>query len=234
MKAIILAGGLGTRLRESVPDLPKAMAPIAGRPFLAYLLDQLHRAGFPEVILSVGYRAEAIKSHFGDHYHGMVLDYVEEPAPLGTGGGVAYALKGKTPGVCLVMNGDTYLDIDFGKLIQWYDRDPALAAMVLKRVQDVSRYGAIKVLNGTVHEFIEKGLSGEGLINAGTYILNSEIFEKFVLPEKFSLESDLLQNHLQDLHPRACETDAWFIDIGVPDDYQKAQNLLPAIAGSYK
>ena len=227
MKAIILAGGMGTRLRERVPDLPKPMAPVAGRPFLEFLLDCLIRGGVEEIILSVGYRADSIKQHFGESYCDLGLSYAVEDKPLGTGGAIAHALKNEGHDPVLVLNGDTFLDLDYAAFIDWYLRSPTDVAMVLKEVCDVSRYGSVLVESGCVSGFFEKGGEGAGLINAGVYILNPVVFEDIDIQKNFSFETDLLQKNCNALSPRAFITDAYFIDIGIPSDYDRAQIELP-------
>lgn len=222
MRAVILAGGLGTRLRDCVPDLPKVMAPVGGRPFLEYILDRLDAGGISEVILSVGYRAEAIMAHFGERYKRLPLRYAIEKEPLGTGGAVAYALAGSDEVPALVLNGDSYLEIDYSELIRWYRRDPSEAAMVLRRVKDVSRYGSVLCEDGRVTGFLEKGAGGPGLVNAGIYILEPAVFSRYTLSEKFSIERDLWQRYNEKMRLRAYETEAYFIDIGVPQDYARA------------
>ena len=229
MKAVVLAGGLGTRLRDAVPDLPKPMAPVAGRPFLAYVLDALVRGGFADITLSVGYRWEAIHEYFGKRYREASLTYAVESEPLGTGGAVAHAFAetGMAPrDVALVLNGDTFLDIDFAALRTWHERAPDTPGMVLRSVADTARYGSVDVSDGIVTGFAEKGGSGTGLINAGVYLLPADIFTRVGLAGRFSLEADLLQRHCAALRVRAWPTDAYFIDIGVPEDYARAQTEL--------
>lgn len=230
MKAVVLAGGLGTRLRERVPDLPKPMAPVAGRPFLAWLLDALVRDGLGPIVLSVGYRWEAIRDHFGAEHRGVALHYAVESEPLGTGGAVAHALVEGGIGAgehVMVLNGDTFLDFDYAAFARRCESAPAQVAMVLRKVPDTARFGAVEVSGGIVTGFAEKGLSGPGLINAGVYILEAGVFERFGLAGRFSLEADLLQRHLAALSPRAFETEGFFIDIGVPADFDRAQSELP-------
>lgn len=229
MKAIVLSGGLGTRLRERVPNLPKPMAPIAGRPFLEYVLDRLISGGVRDVILSVGYRAELIQAHFGRSYRGATVRYAVDLTPLGTGGAIAHALRDEGPNPVLVLNGDTLLNIDFGALVGWYEEAPAQVAMALKPVVDVARYGAIMLDGERVVGFVEKGRSGPGLINAGVYIVRPEMFSEFGLSGKFSFETDLLQRYCDSIQPRAYVTDAYFIDIGIPEDFDRAQRELPAL-----
>jgi len=229
MKAIILAGGFGTRLREHVPDLPKPMAPVAGRPFLEYVLDQLIAGGVSEIILSVGYRADTIMNYFGKSYRNVTVNYAVETEPLGTGGAISHALSKKDDEPVLVLNGDTFLNIDYDELMKWYKKAPSQVAMVLKEVSEAVRYGAVLVSGERVSGFLEKGKVGPGLINAGVYIIKPDVFEIFGLSGNFSFEVDLLQKYCETLSPRAFLTDDYFIDIGVPDDYDRAQYELQTV-----
>ena len=228
MQAIVLAGGLGTRLRARVKDLPKAMAPIAGRPFLAYLLERLERAGCSTVVLATGYLSESIESHFGAAWGALQLRYSREPAPLGTGGAVVRALSGLPAGPTLVLNGDTWLDVDLAAFDAWAAQRPGDGAVVLREVADVSRFGAVRLQGERIVSFGEKAASGPGLINAGIYRLALQTFSRFPLPEVFSLEADFFQKHLAalNLSGHVCQGD--FIDIGVPEEFDRAQQLIPA------
>ena len=229
MKAIILAGGLGTRLRHLLPDLPKPMAPVAGRPFLEYVIERLVDADLREIVLSVGYRADAIRDHFGLRWGGAMISYAQEREPLGTGGAIAHAVKEEPAETVLVLNGDTFLDVNFTELLQWHARECRAAplAMVLRRVEEVDRYGAVRIDAGIVTGFDEKGQTGPGLINAGLYVLNTDLFKRFGLDGRFSLETDLLRARLSELRPKAYATDAFFIDIGVEQDFLRAQLEVP-------
>lgn len=227
MRAVVLAGGLGTRLRSKVPDIPKVMAPVGGRPFLEYVLGRLITGGITEIILSVGYRADVIIRHFGRNYGAAVLDYAVETAPLNTGGAARYALEGRGTDPALVLNGDTLLDLEYAEFAEWYQESPVPIAVVLRKVQDVARYGLVLVSGERVTGFLEKGGSGPGLINAGVYIVQPQVFDNYQLAGNFSLEKDLLQRHYGLLQPRAFITDGYFIDIGIPEDYERAKTELP-------
>jgi D-glycero-alpha-D-manno-heptose 1-phosphate guanylyltransferase len=229
MKAIVLAGGFGTRLKERVPDLPKPMAPVAGLPFLKYILDRLISGGIEEIILSVGYRSDVIISYFRNSYRNISITYAVETEPLGTGGALVHALTDQIDQEILVVNGDTLVDIDYAQFINWYHKKPQSVAIILKEVDDVSRYGSVIVSNGVVSGFVEKGKIGHGLINAGVYLLPTSIFKTFGLTGTFSFEKDLLQAHCADLSPRPFITNAYFIDIGIPSDYDRAQYELPKL-----
>ena len=222
-KAIILAGGLGKRLQSAVPNLPKPMAPVGGRPFLEYILDKLMKGNVTDVILSVGYGAEVIQKHFGHSYRTIQLRYSIEHSPLGTGGAIALALNGEDTSPVLVLNGDTLVEIDYQALSVWYAKAPSLVAIVLRHVPDVSRFGAVVLLDERVVGFQEKGQHGPGLVNAGVYIVRPEVFSRYVTGGSFSFETDFLQQYCGDLQPRALITAGYFIDIGTPEDYERAQ-----------
>lgn len=226
MQAIVLAGGLGTRLRGVVPDLPKPMAPVAGRPFLEWVLDRLVDAGFDAVVLAVGYRHEAIRTHFGKRYRGLALRYSVEEQPLGTGGAIRLAgalIEGESP---FVLNGDTCLEVDYRAMAAAHDAAGASMTMAVHRVGDVARYGSLDVRDGRVVGFTEKGPGGVGLINAGTYLLSHRLFDLMPDDRAFSFEQDLLVPELRALRPLAFVAEGRFIDIGVPDDFARAQELF--------
>ncbi len=226
MKAVILAGGLGTRLRVSVSDVPKVMAPINERPFLSLILDQLQNNGVREVVLSIGYLADYIREFYGHRYKNLSIKYIQESQPLGTGGALLNCFKQLALDNYLVLNGDTYLQIDHAHLFDFHRKQEAIMTMTLKHMEDCSRYGAIRVKDSMVVEFLEKSQMGSGLINAGVYVLNSNFFSDYQLEEKFSFESDFVSPNLQQLKPAAYIAEGYFIDIGVPEDYEKAQREL--------
>jgi len=226
MEAIILAGGFGTRLKSVVTDLPKAMAPIRGRPFLALLLDALADAGFASVILAVGYKSEAIREHFGERYRSLRLNYSVEKTALGTGGAIRLALEQVSDSPVFVLNGDTYLQLDFRAMREAHLAADAPLTVAVKPVADTGRYGALDVERGHIRRIAEKGRTGPGLINAGVYLLNARLLARYPLPQAFSFESDFLMTQVEELRPLAFTAGGIFIDIGVPDDYALAQRLL--------
>lgn len=232
MQAIILAGGLGTRLRSVVPDLPKPMAPVAGRPFLAWMLDRLADAGFERAVLAVGYRHEAISEYFGERYRGLALHYSVENAPLGTGGAMHLAAAQVTSMPVFVLNGDTYLELDYRAMLDAHRRAGALMSVAVCSVPDVSRYGALEIAGGVVTGFQEKGRGGQGYINAGVYLLSSGIMERIPAGVPFSFEQELLVPALHEIRPAAMVAEGLFIDIGVPEDYDRAQRLFAARCGT--
>lgn len=226
MEAIILAGGLGTRLKSVVAELPKAMAPIGDRPFLELLLDALADAGFGSVILAVGYRYEAIRAHFGKRYRALRLDYSVETTPLGTGGAIRLALGRATSAPIFVLNGDTYVQLDFHAMRASHLAADTGLTVAVQPVADTGRYGALEVEHGRIRGFAEKGRRGSGLINAGAYLLDPALLTHCGLPAAFSFESDFLVPAVKTLRPLAYLTNGLFIDIGTPDDYARAQRLL--------
>lgn len=225
MEAIVLAGGFGTRLRQVVTDVPKPMAPIAGRPFLEILLGSLARKGFTRVVLSLGFMAEKISDHFGARFAGMDIAYVVEGTPLGTGGAIRLALDACTQDYVFVFNGDTYLDLEVDLLErQWQARQNTI--VVGRQVPDTTRYGRLVVDGGHITCFAEKGIAGSGLINAGCYVLATDALARFPLNQPFSIETDYLVPEITSATVEVFVTEGMFIDIGIPEDYARAQTLL--------
>lgn len=222
MEAIILAGGLGTRLQSVVSELPKCMAPVAGKPFLVYILDQLIDAGLSHVILSVGYKHQAITDYFGQEYRGVPVSYAVENEPLGTGGGIRLAMELAKEDKVFVLNGDTLFEADLQGLLKHHLESKADISLALRQVADTKRYGAVEINpSGSIIRFLEKGaLEGPGLINGGIYCINRKSLLNLNLPEKFSFEKDLLEKALLTLG--GFPSDAYFIDIGIPEDYERA------------
>lgn len=225
MEAIVLAGGFGTRLRQMVADVPKPMAPVAGRPFLEILLGSLAQKGFVRVVLSLGFMAEKISSHFGSRFAGLDLAYVVEDTPLGTGGATRLAAAACTQDHVFVFNGDTYLDLEVDLLEQqWLARRHPI--VVGRQVPDTTRYGRLLVDGDRITGFAEKGIAGPGLINAGCYVLARDALAGFSLNQPFSIETDYLVPELARAMVEVFVTEGMFIDIGVPEDYFRAQALL--------
>lgn len=225
---IVLAGGFGTRLREVIADAPKPMAPVAGKPFLDHLLRRLALQGASRVILSVGHMAHLIEDRYGAGFAGMDITCVREDTPLGTGGGIRKALSAANTEWVLVINGDTWLDMPYGDFLNQAEQAHTNLAMVTRWVDDAARYGRCVVEDNRIVVFGEKIGSGPGLINAGVYALRRDLFTPFDMPESFSFETDFVAKHLCELRPFAHRSDGYFIDIGVPDDYRRAQVELPA------
>jgi D-glycero-alpha-D-manno-heptose 1-phosphate guanylyltransferase len=226
MEAIVLAGGLGTRLRGVVNDIPKPMAPVQGRPFLAFVLDQLVDSGFHTAILAAGYRHQAIRSYFGEQYRGLGLVWSVESEPLGTGGAIRLACDQAHSGDVFVLNGDTYLELDYRAMLNAHVGAGAQLSLAVCQVPDVARYGTLEVSEGIVRGFREKGQSGPGWISGGTYVLGPGLRDRLPKRGAFSFEQALLAPEVQSIRPLAFPTTGLFIDIGIPADYAKAQEIF--------
>ena len=225
-EAIILAGGLGTRLKEAVPDTPKSMALINGRPFLEYQLDYLDRWGLRRVILSVGYGKEKIMDHFGGQYKSLQIAYSVEEEPLGTGGAIISALQHVEGFSVFIFNGDTYFDVNLQRLDDFRRIKEADICLAMRFEIDPARFGMLEFDNNNrIIRFYEKpdGIE-EGYINGGVYIVRKDFLLRFGLPEKFSFEKDFLQKYYQTEEFYGLRCFSYFRDIGVPEDYQKAQD----------
>lgn len=234
-EAIVLAGGFGTRLAHVVPDVCKPMAPVAGRPFLRFIMDQLAAAGFDRAVVADGYRREQVEGFFGPAYRGMAIEYSPEETPLLTGGAVKRALSRCESDWVFVLNGDTWLDVDFA-VMEAAARNASRgvsASIAVKRMRDFERYGTVDVdAGGALTAFHEKCPCEEGLINAGVYLIRRDALNN--MPEKFSLESDYFECVVGDGALRAVKCSGGFIDIGVPEDYELAQTMLAPLARPWK
>ncbi|EAK0071238.1 D-glycero-D-manno-heptose 1-phosphate guanosyltransferase [Campylobacter coli] len=216
MQAIILCGGLGTRLKSVIKDIPKPMAPINDKPFLEFIFEYLKKQGITEIILSVSYKYELIQEYFKDEFHGMKIHYNIEKELLGTGGAIKDALK-LVKNEAYVVNGDTFFDIDLKKLVL----NSSKICIALKQMQNFDRYGTVNVdEQGIVTSFEEKVFKKQGLINGGIYLLKKDIFDEFSLEKKFSFE-EFLQENYKLLKIQTQIFDDYFIDIGIPEDYIK-------------
>ncbi len=230
--AVVLAGGLGTRLRSAVPDLPKPMAPVAGRPFLAHLLDQWIAQGIQRFVLSVGYRHEAIRSHFGETYGGATLDYAVEASPQGTGGGVLLAARRLPQDAPFVLlNGDTYFDVSLPLLSEYAERRQADGCFALFRTCEPGRYMGLSLgREGRILQ-LQAGLDQpERLANGGVYLIHPRALRGLAaLPgQPLSLENDLFPKLMAEGQRWfGLECPGAFIDIGIPQDFHRAASVLP-------
>ena len=220
MKAIILAGGMGSRLRDVVTDIPKPMAPVGGKPFLEYIIAMLAGRRFRHIILSVGYRKEIIESYFenGSRW-GVDISYSGEDAPLGTGGSVREALRTADEPYSLILNGDTFNDLDFGEMEVHHLSRKRLVTIGLIHRDDAGRYGSIR-LNHTsdIAGFSEKSGSGPGYVNRGVYIMDRAVLDR--MPSgRFSLEEDLFPE-LVAAGMTGFISRGFFIDMGIPAAYR--------------
>jgi NDP-sugar pyrophosphorylase family protein len=234
---VILAGGLGTRLRAVVSDRPKVLALVGGRPFLARLLEQLQLAHIPLVVLSTGHLGEQVEAEFGDTYRGMRLTYSREPVPLGTGGALRAALPAIASDPVLVLNGDSYCHTDLDGLWRSHaahaatahaaTAHAAAASIVLTRVPDVSRFGSVTTdATLCVLRFDEKAaVTGEGWINAGIYLVARRMVEDIPVGHEVSLERDVFPRWLGTPF-FAYRSDGPFLDIGTPESYAAAERFF--------
>lgn len=228
MKAIVLCGGLGTRLGALTHGYPKPILPIAGRPFLAYLLDQISLAPFDEIILAVGFCWEKIQNEVGHQWSGIKVSYSVEERSLGTGGAIKKAMEGANIKEAVIFNGDSFFKINAFDLKEFAYLRNADIAIALKEVPDAYRFGRVSVDTfGRVINFEEKGKKGSGLINAGVYYVKSSVF-RFTDNVAFSFENDVLEKYYADLNIYGIKRGGYFIDMGIHEDLARAQYELPA------
>jgi D-glycero-alpha-D-manno-heptose 1-phosphate guanylyltransferase len=232
-EAIILAGGLGTRLRAVVSDIPKCMAPVAGKPFLHYVIEQLKKYGVEHFIFSVGYKSESIINFVNaelipgnDEIPGSFKFSIEKE-PLGTGGAIKLACEKVAGDHVLICNGDTLFKINSEKLSDFHLQHNADCTLCLKPMKNFERYGVVEMnADNSIRSFKEKQFYKAGLINGGVYALNVRNFIKEQLPEKFSFEKDYLEKYVGKRNLYAVIQDEYFIDIGIPEDYERAGKEL--------
>ena len=220
---VILAGGLGTRLRPVTGERPKVLAEVRGKPFITYLLRQLILAGFPRAVISIGYGADMVVDELGASYDGLALDYCREDSPLGTGGAARLALDHAGGGPVMTMNGDSIVNAPLSGFVQAALAVPDEPMLLAVKVPDVSRYGSLEIRDSRVVRFAEKGGQGEGWINAGVYYFPGPLLERLPLGETASLEKDVLEKLGGRLRAFTCDSD--FIDIGTPESYAAGQSL---------
>ena len=223
----MLAGGLGTRLQDAVPGLPKCMAPIHEKPFLEYVVQYLQSQGIMRFVFALGYKADTIIDYLQSHpLHGS-FTYSTETTALGTGGAMQQALQHCTEENILVVNGDTLYKANVDKAADQHESVGALCTMVLKPMNDTSRYGTVVINDAReVTGFGEKLQSGAGLINGGMYLLDQKAFMAMNWQTHFSFEKDFLQVYVGREKIGACIDDGYFIDIGIPEDYERAKREL--------
>jgi D-glycero-alpha-D-manno-heptose 1-phosphate guanylyltransferase len=224
-EAIILAGGFGTRLQAVVSDVPKPMAPINNEPFLNYVFDYLLHYKIEHVVLSTGYLADKISDYYINEYRGIKISYTKEETPLGTGGGIRLAMEKCYTSDVLVLNGDSFFDVNLNQYFNQHISFHSCCSLALRKVDNAARYGTIKLGNGFIKEFKEKdSIEKEGLINGGVYIINRELFlNKTEALKSFSIEKDFFETRINELNLMGFEYEGYFIDIGIPEDYNKAQ-----------
>ena len=223
-EAIVLAGGLGTRLKTVVKDLPKSLAPVAGRPFLAYLLDHAKKQGIEKFIFALGYKTELIETFIRKYLPEETFAFSIEKEPLGTGGAIYKACKLVSSVNIFVLNADTFYGIQYPQLAGMHEQRNAACTLALKPMKEFERYGAVDMdEENTIRGFSEKKYQSSGLINGGVYALKTESLMQKSFPETFSFEKDYLEPECVKGNILGLVSDAYFIDIGVPEDYRKAQ-----------
>ena len=225
--AIILAGGMGTRLKTIISDLPKPMAPIMNVPFLTYQLNYLKHFGIKKVIFSVGYLSEKIIAHYNQSFENINIEYSIEKNPLGTGGGIRMAMSNLNEDLVLILNGDSFFDLNLEQFYNLHLEQKAEFSLALRYVNRSERYGNIEFNSSNqITSFIEKNqLNQSGYINAGVYILSKKLYLQNTKPDiNFSIEKDFFEKQLNQLIIKGFEFKDYFIDIGIPEDYLKAQD----------
>jgi D-glycero-alpha-D-manno-heptose 1-phosphate guanylyltransferase len=230
MSAVILAGGMGTRLRSVLPDTPKVLAHVNGRPFITYLLDQIVDAGLNTAILCTGHLSSSVQDGLGEQYRTLQLRYLPEDEPLGTGGALRNAAYACGHHLMLAMNGDSFVDTNLSSYMQWHMRHAFPASMIVTRVSNSGRFGTVQFTGkGRIKSFAEKtGASDPGWINAGVYLFPSSWFQESPAMIPSSIERDVLPRWLdRGLYAYAAE--APFIDIGLPETLAAASQFFSTL-----
>ena len=227
-EAIILAGGLGTRLQSVVGELPKCLAPVAGKPFLSYLIDRSKKQGISKFIFALGHKSDQVEAFVKKSLPGGSYIFSTEDEPLGTGGAIYKACSLATGRNVMVLNADTFFGIMYSNLTIIHELRNADCTLALKPMQAFDRYGAVEIEKQVVTGFGEKKYRKEGFINGGVYALSVASFLQKAFPAGFSFEKDYLEKNYRNGKILALVSDAYFVDIGIPEDYQRAQEELVA------
>jgi len=223
-ECIVLAGGLGTRLRSVVADKPKCMAPVGKHPFLYYLLKYLKEQGITHVVLSLGYKSEQVIDWCNEANLEIEISFVTEDEPLGTGGGILLAMSKVKGNEFFITNGDTFFGVPLNQLYSFHQQKQSALSLALKPMYQFERYGSVELdENGRITAFLEKQFREEGLINGGIYLTSKQYLQSLGLPQQFSFEKEVLEKS-KALY--GFISDTYFIDIGVPDDYARVQTEL--------
>ncbi len=226
-EAIILAGGLGTRLQPVLPDLPKCMAPVNGRPFLSYIIDYYCAQGIQKFIFSLGYKHQYITTWLKTAYPALAVEYAIETEPLGTGGAIQLSVEKSREKEILILNGDTFFATDLKALAAFHAHHASACTLALKPMKNFDRYGVVETdEEGLIQSFREKQAYEDGLINGGVYLLNTGRFRQQKRPTVFSFEKDYLERFYSAMPMYGCVQTGYFIDIGIPADYERAQTEM--------
>jgi D-glycero-alpha-D-manno-heptose 1-phosphate guanylyltransferase len=225
LKLLLLAGGLGTRLRSEVPYLPKVLAPINGIPFIHYIIESYEKKGVREIVFLLGYKHEMIIDYLEQSFPQLKKHYIIEKEQLGTGGAILQGIINSDGENFIITNGDTFFDVDLKSMIE--NHQEAECSIALKPLINFDRYGSVTLdNNNNILEFNEKKFCEKGYINGGVYILNKRAFLMHTLPNIFSFETGYLANKSLNKKLKGYISDGYFIDIGIPEDYSRAQKEL--------
>jgi len=225
LKLLLLAGGLGTRLRSEIPDLPKVLAPINGTPFLHYIIESYQKQGVVDMVFLLGYKSEMIIEYLEKSFPQLKKHYIIEKEQLGTGGAILQGILQSDGDNFIITNGDTFFDVDLKNMIDYHNE--AECSIALKPMINFDRYGSVALdVNNNITEFNEKKFCDKGFINGGVYILNKQAFLRHSFPNIFSFENEYLANKALDKTLKGFISDGYFIDIGIPEDYSRAQKEL--------
>jgi D-glycero-alpha-D-manno-heptose 1-phosphate guanylyltransferase len=224
---VLLAGGLGTRLKDHLPGVPKVLAPVCNKPFLIHLIEQLEISGFQEVIICTGYRGEMVQSVISDQNCNMKISFSHEDTPLGTGGALRNAISKLDSPHTLVMNGDSYVDTDLLSFCDWHLENQHQASLMLVEVENASRFGSVETdKNQNIITFKEKtGSDTPGIINSGIYIFRNTLLESIPTNQNYSLENDFFPALTKGLL-KGLLCNGRFIDIGIPESYEQAESFF--------
>jgi D-glycero-alpha-D-manno-heptose 1-phosphate guanylyltransferase len=229
MQAIILAGGLGTRLKSVVADKPKVLSPVLQKPFLDYIIQYLKHQGVTSFVFSLGYLANQVIDFLKENYPDLNYQIAIEEIPLGTGGGIKNAMELASEENIFIINADTFFDVPLQTMMQFHIQNNADCTIALKQMNNYDRYGTVVLdESDAIVSFKEKKFTDNGLINGGYLIFNQSFYKRATqnLPATFSYEKDVLEKNIESMVIKGFISNGYFIDIGIPEDYLKAQEVF--------
>lgn len=235
MQAIILAGGFGSRLKTVVNEVPKPLAPISNKPFLYWLIIYLQQQGITNFIFSLGYLHQQVKDFLANNFSHLAYECFVEDEPLGTGGAIKFCIKNSTQKDILIVNGDTFFDLNIKDFYQFYQQTQSQCSIALTPMEDFDRYGSVEInAENVIVKFKEKTYCQNGFINTGLIFFNKEVFldKTKSLPQNFSYEKDFLEPNIANLKVTGYITNGYFIDIGIPEDYFRANKEISLVIKS--